>query len=56
MGIRKMLFGNGKNDNKDKYLCWMCDDAYSQPGDFLNHIRACKQKQASAQSVVKAFE
>ncbi|MDE1851252.1 MAG: hypothetical protein KGH69_01000 [Candidatus Micrarchaeota archaeon] len=30
------------NDNAQSYACFMCNDIYEEPADFLWHIQACK--------------
>ena len=43
MGTVDRLLG-GRKDAKERYACWMCDESYVQPGEFLAHIRECKAR------------
>ncbi len=49
MGLVERLFGT-KTDEKERYLCWMCDESYVLPGDFLNHIKECKERKEKEES------
>ncbi len=49
MGLVERLFGT-KTDEKERYLCWMCDESYALPGDFLNHIKECKERKEKEES------
>ena len=53
MGIVEMLMGR-RNGNDGKYTCWMCDESYAQPGEFLAHIKECRSRHNAQKTETEA--